>query len=120
MFQKAWIGIDIRIHRRIRGAWSIRTVLRIGSIGILGPKAVEDKCGVLRALRRIPVRMAEFRRPGKIQQIVVEVLLAGRLRQRRFCSLLLHNRFGGFVMTFGGRRRRRSAAFDQQKKSEKS
>jgi hypothetical protein len=90
--QQPGIGIDIAVLRWIGRAGSIGTVLRIGTVVVLRPQAVQDKGGMDGALRRRGVRMAVFRRPRQAQEIKVE-LSAGMRRLR----------------TIGGRCRRRSA-----------
>jgi hypothetical protein len=61
------------------GAEGVGAVLGIAAVVVLWPEAVEHEGGVVGALGGIGVPVAEFRRPGEIEQVVVETGCGGEL-----------------------------------------
>ena len=69
---------------RVAGAGFGGAVLGVAAVEVLGPEAMEDEAGVLGALCGSGVGVAELRRPGEVEEVVVEVLGGGRERGVRF------------------------------------
>ncbi len=78
--EEAEVGIDVRVLVWILRAGFGGAVLREGAGVVLGPEAVEGEGETLGALGCVGVGVAELGGPGEIEEIVVEVLWAGRLR----------------------------------------
>jgi len=86
--------------------------LRVGAVGVLGPEAVEDEGGAAGALGGVRVGVAKLRRPGEVEEVVVE-RLAG--------ACLDGEGGGGGVWARGGLGRRlrwRRAAGEDEKNEE--
>jgi hypothetical protein len=110
--EETGVGIDVGVGGRIARPWVGGAVLRIASVGILGPEAVEDKRGTLGALGCIGVRVAELRGPGEIEEVVVEGLVGGRgLDRLRSCRSGARGRLGRWP--------RRRVAGAEEKKDQK-
>lgn len=75
--EEAGVGVDVAIGGGVARAVVRGAVLRIASVGVLRPEAVEDEGGALGALGCVGVRVAELGRPGEIEKVVVEGLLTG-------------------------------------------
>jgi len=78
VLEEARIGIDISIEGRVGGAGGVAAALGMPTVVGLRPEAVEDKREVLGALGATGVGGAELRRPGKVEKVEVEGVVAGR------------------------------------------
>jgi hypothetical protein len=106
------VGIDIGEGRWIAWAGVGGAVLRIATVRVLGPEAVEHEGGALGALGCVGVRVAELGGPGEVEEVVVEGLGGGCRFDRLRCC-----RSGA-----GGRLRRgprRRIAGGEEKKDQK-
>lgn len=74
MFQQALVRIDIAVLSRVRRSRDVTAVLRIAPIRVLRPKPMKDKRRMTAALRCSRMRIAKFRRPRQVQQVIVKVL----------------------------------------------
>ena len=75
--EETWVGVDVGEGGGIVWAGIGGAVLRIATVGVLGPEAVEDEGGALGALGCVGVRVAELRGPGEVEEVVVEGLGGG-------------------------------------------
>ena len=82
VLQQTRVAIDIAVLRRIGWTGRIRAALRIRAVIVLRPQAVHHKRRVLGALRCRTMRGTELRRPGQIEQVIVETALARIARLR--------------------------------------
>jgi hypothetical protein len=86
MTEQTGVGVDVGEGGGIAWAGVGGAVLRIASVCVLGPEAVEDKGGTLCTLGCAGVRVAELRGPGEVEEVVVEGLAGSgfeRLRRSR-------------------------------------
>ena len=75
--EETGVGVDVGEGGGIAWAGVGGAVLRITTVGVLWPEAVEDEGGALGALGCVGVRVAELGRPGEVEEIVVEGLGGG-------------------------------------------
>jgi len=75
--EEARVGVDVGELGGVRGAGVGGAVLGPGAGEVLGPEAVEDEGVALGALGGVAVGVTEFGRPGEVEEVVVEVLVAG-------------------------------------------
>jgi len=110
MTEEARIGIDIAERRGVAWSGVDGAVLRITTIGVLGPEAVKDESWALGALGRVGVRMAELGRPTEVEEVVVE----------RLCGTGFDSLRGRCAGTWGRLRRgpRWRVACSEEKKDE--
>lgn len=78
--EEAGVGVDVGEGGGVAWARVGGAVLRIATVGVLGPEAVEDEGGALGALGCVGVRVAELGRPGEVEEVVVEGLVGGCCR----------------------------------------
>src|ERR1035441_7716263 len=73
-FMREQTSVRINVLVLARGRWpgSIRTVFGIRPVGVLRPKSVQNKSGMLGAFGCCRVRVAKLRRPGQVEEIKVE------------------------------------------------
>lgn len=84
--EETGVGVDIGEGRWIAWAGVRGAVLRIATVGVLGPEAVEDEGWALGALGCVGMRVAELGRPGEVEEVVVEGLGGGcRFDRLRCC-----------------------------------
>lgn len=76
VLEEAGVGVDVGELRGVGWAGCAGAVLRIGAVGVLGPEAVKDEGRVAGTLGCVGMRVAELRRPGEVEEVVVEVLRA--------------------------------------------
>jgi len=93
--EEAGVGIYVSVGGGIAWAGVGRTILRIATVRVLGPEAVEDERGASGALGCVGVRVAELGGPGEVEQVVVEGLGGGcRFDRLRGCCAGARCRFG--------------------------
>ena len=78
VLEEAGVGVDVGELRWVGWAWVGGAVLRPGAGEVLRPEAVEDEGVALGALGGVAVGVTELGRPGEVEEVVVEVLFAGR------------------------------------------
>lgn len=78
--EEAYVWVEIPECTRIRRSRHLRAVFWIRSVSVLGPKTMEHKSEVARALRTSGVRGAELGGPGKVEQVKVEARFSSSLR----------------------------------------
>ena len=113
MLEETLVGVEVGVASWIGGARFVRAVLRIGSVGVLRPEAVEDERRVAGALGRVWMGVAELGRPGEVEEVVVEVLRGSGLRvsglERRRSNARARSRFRrgtGMRITAGEREKK--------------
>lgn len=84
VLEKALVGIDVFVLRGVNGTGRGRAIGGPIAIGVLRPKAVEHEGWMCCALGGAGMGIAELRRPGEIEQIVVEAGTGGG--QSRACG----------------------------------
>lgn len=72
--QEARVGVEIAVGGGVSRAVGVGAMLGEGTRGVLGPETVEDEGEVLGALGGGWMGGAELRRPGEVEEIVVERL----------------------------------------------
>lgn len=77
MFEQVLIGVDVFVSGGVRGAGGVGAIFGVGAIVVLRPKAVEDECVVRGALGGVRVGVAEFGRPGEVEEVIVETGAGG-------------------------------------------
>jgi len=83
--EETWVGVDVGEGGGIVWAGIGGAVLRIATVGVLGPETVEDQGGALGALGCVGVRVAELGGPGEVEEVVVEGLAGCGFDRLRSC-----------------------------------
>jgi hypothetical protein len=110
--EQAYVGVDVAVLGWVSGAWTVGAVLGEGAGGVLGPETVEDEGKVLGALGRGGVGGAELRRPGEVEEVVIERLGGGWL-EGKCCSTGTRDGLGcGLGVRVTGRKREKKAEED--------
>jgi hypothetical protein len=72
VLKQALVGVDVLVGRGVGWAGCVGAILRIGAVVVLRPETVEDEGRVCGALGGVGVGMTKLRRPGEVEEIVVE------------------------------------------------
>jgi len=72
VLKQALVGVNVFVGRGVGWAGCVGAILRIGAVVVLRPEAVEDEGRVCGALGGVGVGMTKLRRPGEVEEIVVE------------------------------------------------
>ena len=107
VLEQGRVGEDIAVPGGVGRPRRVRAVMRVGSVVVLRPEAVEDKRGMLRAFGSGGMGVAKLRRPGEVEEVEIELggLAGFRLRSP--------GAFGGWAGGRGG------TTGDQSKKQER-
>ena len=80
VLEQAGIGVEVAESRGVGWAGCVGAVFGVGAIVVLRPDSVKDESGVRGAFGGSWMRVAEFRRPGEVEEVVVEAGAGGDVR----------------------------------------